>query len=95
MNKRPPKDLRILEAWSLDDFCRDLRLSKRRVHELQKRGVLPKARSYCVRSRRPLFYLEDMYAALEVRQRNVGINGEIVSFNTPRAKHRAGETGRA
>ena len=45
----------VSEAWSLEDFCRALDLSKRRVHELQRRGVLPKASSYCVRSRRPRF----------------------------------------
>lgn len=76
----------VSEAWSLEDFCRALDLSKRRVHELQRRGVLPMATSYCVRSRRPLFFLSEMYDAMEVKRRNVGINGEIVSFNKPRRK---------
>jgi hypothetical protein len=84
MSNRSPHPLYVREALSLEGFCRALDLSKRRVHELQQRGVLPKASLYCIRSRRPLFFIPELYDALEVKRRNIGINGEVVSFNKPR-----------
>ena len=69
-------------------------LSRQRFMQLVKAGVFP-APLYDVASKRP-FYSEELQAqCLEVRKRNVGINGKVVMFysrrpstmtTTPKAK---------
>ena len=54
-------------------------LSRQRFMQLVRAGVFP-APLYDVASKRP-FYSEEMQAqCLEVRRRNVGINGKVVMF---------------
>ena len=54
-------------------------LSRQRFMQLVKAGVFP-APLYDVATRRP-FYSEELQAmCLEVRKRNVGINGKVVMF---------------
>lgn len=54
-------------------------LSRQRFMQLVKVGVFP-APNYDVATRRP-FYSEDLQAqCVEVRKRNVGINGKVVMF---------------
>ena len=72
----------------------EVSLSRQRFMQLVKAGVFP-APLYDVTTRRP-FYTEELQAqCLEVRKRNVGINGKVVMFyarrpctmtTTPKAK---------
>lgn len=64
---------------SKSDVARLVGLSRQRFHQLVKRGVFPEP-LYDVQTRRP-FYTEEMAAQCEeVRQRNTGINGQVVLF---------------
>jgi hypothetical protein len=66
-------------AVSIKDCASLCGLSRQRFMQLVKAGVFP-APLYDVASKRP-FYSEEMQAqCLEVRRRNVGINGRVVMF---------------
>lgn len=66
-------------AVSIKDCAALCGLSRQRFMQLVKAGVFP-APLYDVATRRP-FYSEEMQAqCLEVRRRNVGINGKVVMF---------------
>jgi hypothetical protein len=59
-------------------------LSRQRFMQLVKAGVFPTP-LYDVTTKRP-FYTEDMQAqCLEVRKRNVGVNGKVVMFYARRS----------
>ncbi len=66
-------------AISIKEQAALVGLSRQRFMQLVKAGVFP-APLYNVTSKRP-FYSEEMQAqCLEVRRRNVGINGRVVMF---------------
>jgi hypothetical protein len=66
-------------AISIKDQALLVGLSRQRFMQLVKAGVFP-APLYDVATRRP-FYSEELQAqCLEVRRRNVGINGKVVMF---------------
>lgn len=81
-------------AISIKDQALLVGLSRQRFMQLVKAGVFPSP-LYDVASKRP-FYSEELQAqCLEVRKRNVGINGKVVMFyarrpstmtTTPKAK---------
>jgi hypothetical protein len=81
-------------AISIKEMAAQCALSRQRFMQLVKAGVFP-APLYDVASKRP-FYTEELQAqCLEVRKRNVGINGKVVMFyarrpgmmpTTPKAK---------
>ena len=81
-------------AMSIKGQAAAVSLSRQRFMQLVKAGVFP-APLYDVASKRP-FYSEELQAqCLEVRKRNVGINGKVVMFysrrpcttpTTPKAK---------
>jgi hypothetical protein len=66
-------------AISIKEQATLVGLSRQRFMQLVRAGVFP-APLYDVASKRP-FYSEEMQAqCLEVRRRNVGINGKVVMF---------------
>ncbi len=62
-----------------------LSLSTRRFYELQNAGVFPRPSAYLLTSRRPIYFEEDIRTCLDVRRRNVGINGQVILFYAARS----------
>lgn len=81
----PDADASVAEAASISDMCAMIGVSKTRFYALQRAGVLPQPSAYVRSSRRPVFFIDAIYNALEVRRTNVGLNGHVVSFNKPRS----------
>lgn len=75
----------VPDAASVGELCSMLSLSKRRFYELQKAGVFPFPTAYLLRSRRPIYFADAIRACLEVRRRNVGLNGQVVLFYAARS----------
>ena len=66
-------------AISIKEMAAQCALSRQRFMQLVKAGVFP-APLYEVASKRP-FYPEELQAqCLEVRKRNMGVNGKVVMF---------------
>jgi len=70
-------------AICIRDMAAQCGLSRQRFMQLVKTGVFP-APLYDVESKRP-FYSEELQAqCLEVRKKNIGINGKVVMFYSRR-----------
>lgn len=75
-----PDESSILKvAVSVSDMARMLGLSRSRFHQLLKEGVFP-APSRCQSSPRPFYDGLTQEVCLDVRRRNVGINGKTIMF---------------
>ena len=82
MNSNNPAPM--MAAISIKSQAALVGLSRQRFMQLVKAGVFP-APLYDVASKRP-FYSEELQAqCLEVRKRNVGINGKVVMFYSRRS----------
>ncbi len=66
-------------ASSVSDVARMVGLSRARFYQLVKDGVFPSP-VYSIHSRRPYYTDEQQRVCLEVRRRNLGINGRAVLF---------------
>lgn len=80
----PDNDATVGEAASVTDMCEMIGISRSRFYALVRSGVLPQPSAYVRSSRRPVFFIDAIYHAMEVRRSNVGMNGKVVSFNAPR-----------
>ena len=80
----PGGERAIAEMASVGEMCRMLGLSKSRYYALQRSGVLPQASAYVLTSRRPVFFIGDIFDALDVLNTNIGTNGQVVSLNIRR-----------
>ena len=70
-------------AISVSDMARRVGLSRQRFTQLVSEGVFP-APVYDVLTRRPFYTSELQERCLEVKRRNVGVNGRVVLFYTKR-----------
>jgi hypothetical protein len=66
-------------AVSVAEMARMVGLSRARFYQLQKAGVFPLP-VYSVSTRRPIYVEEAQKVCLEVRRRNLGINGVPILF---------------
>jgi hypothetical protein len=73
---------------SVTEMARMLGLSRSRLYQLVKEGVLPKS-AYDERSGRPVYTEEQQKICLEVRRRNLGVNGQPVLFYSRRIANAA------
>src|SRR4051812_5990340 len=68
---------------SVSDMARRVGLSRQRFTQLVSEGVFPSP-VYDVQTRRPFYTAELQERCLEVKRRNVGVNGRVVLFYTKR-----------
>jgi hypothetical protein len=66
-------------------MCQMLNLSRSRFYQLVEQNILLHP-VYLLSSKRPIYTPEMVQRNLEVRRQNVGINGKIIMFYTPRDK---------
>jgi len=70
-------------AISVSQMARDIGLSRARFYQLLGEGVFPKP-CYDPSTKRPYYNEEGQSQCLEVKRRNVGINGKVVIFYASR-----------
>lgn len=70
-------------AVSVSEMARMVGLSRARFYQLLGEGVFPQPQ-YDLSNRRPFYGEEAQRECLEVRRRNVGINGKVVIFYSSR-----------
>jgi hypothetical protein len=75
--------IETLAAISVSDMARRVGLSRQRFTQLVSEGVFP-APVYDVQTQRPFYTSELQERCLEVKRRNVGVNGRVVLFYTKR-----------
>ena len=68
---------------SVSEMAKMLNLSRARLYQLLEIGILPKP-LYCERTKRPYFTIELQQQCLEVRETNIGANGQYILFYSPR-----------
>ena len=81
MNNKKLSDLKPIV--SVSEMAKMLNLSRARLYQLLELGILPKP-LYCERTKRPYFTAELQSKCLEVRETNVGANGQYILFYSPR-----------
>ena len=70
-------------AISVSQMARDIGLSRARFYQLLGEGVFPKP-CYDPSTKRPYYNEEGQSQCLEVKHRNVGVNGKVVIFYASR-----------
>ena len=68
---------------SVSEMARMLGMSRSRLYQLVKQGILP-CSAYDIHTRRPVYTEEQQRVCLEVRRRNMGINGTPILFYSRR-----------
>ena len=81
MNKRTITNLK--EVCSVIEMIRTLDLSPTRFYQLIDRGIFPPP-IYDLRTKRPFYNFELQQSCLEVRESNIGFNGQYILFYSPR-----------
>ena len=83
MINRTPQGSAPKAAVSVSEMARVIGLSYNHFRALCKRGVFPMP-AYGLGNHRPFFDLESQQACLQIRQTNIGFNGQFVLFYGPR-----------
>ena len=73
----------LKSVCSVTELAKMLSLSRARVYQLQKIGILPKP-IYCSRTKRPYYSLELQKKCLDIRRTGIGCNGQPIIFNASR-----------
>lgn len=73
---------------SISEMSKMLNLSRSRFYQLLDAGILPQP-IYCVRTKRPLYTRELQQKCLDVKETNIGANGQYILFYLPRKKETA------
>lgn len=71
-------------AVSVSQMSRDVGLSRARFYQLLGEGVFPQP-SYDPDTKRPYYDEEGQQKCLDVKRRNVGVNGKVVIFYASRS----------
>ncbi len=74
-------------VYTVSQVAEKLALSRARFYQLLDLGVFPPP-AYCCRSRRPLYTADLLAQCNAVRRTGVGINGQLLRFNTKRKRKR-------
>ncbi len=72
-------DVPLRAAVTVSDMARMVGLSRARFYQLQKAGVFPPP-TLNPSTKRPFYDQEAQKLCLEVRRKNVGVNGQVVLF---------------
>jgi hypothetical protein len=91
MTSRFPEHSSPKAAISVAEMARLVGLSYNHFRYLCKKGVFPMPQ-YSVNNKRPFFDIEAQQSCLQVRQSNIGHNGEYVLFYGPRRQAVVSET---
>ena len=70
-------------ACSVIEMIRTLELSPTRFYQLIERGIFPSP-IYDLRTKRPFYNVELQQVCLEVKESNIGFNGQYCLFYSPR-----------
>ena len=71
--------------YTVSRAAKRLRLSRARFYQLLDLGVFPPP-VYCCRSRKPLYTADSLAQCCTVRRTGIGINGQLLRFNTKRKR---------
>ena len=83
MNNKIKANSSLKPVCSVIDMARQLGLSRARFYQLLEQGIFPQA-VYCLRTHRPLYLLEQQQICLNIKETNIGYNGQYVLFYSPR-----------
>ena len=75
--------LNLKPACSVIEMIRTLEISRARFYQLMEQGIFPKP-VYDLRSKRPFYSIELQELCLNIRESNIGFNGQYVLFYSPR-----------
>jgi hypothetical protein len=81
MNKRTISNLK--PACSVIEIIRTLELSPTRFYQLLDQGIFPRP-IYDIRTKRPFYSIELQELCLNIRESNIGYNGQYILFYSPR-----------
>jgi hypothetical protein len=73
----------LKQACSVIEMIRTLEISRARFYQLIERGIFPSP-IYDLRTKRPFYNVELQQVCLEVKESNIGFNGQYVLFYSPR-----------
>jgi hypothetical protein len=73
----------IPEAVGMSQMAKLLHLSRSRLYQLIEHGVLLNP-VYLITNKRPIYTREMAMRNLEVKKNNVGVNGQVIMFYSPR-----------
>ncbi len=76
---------KLKPAVSVTAMAKMLDLSRSRMYQLLDLGILPQP-LYCIRTKRPFYTRELQQKCLEVKDSNIGINGQYILFYEKREK---------
>lgn len=75
----------LKQIVSLAEMAEMLSISRSRFYQLLDANILPQP-IFCLRTKRPLYTQELQQKCLEVKESNVGINGQYILFYSARKK---------
>jgi hypothetical protein len=75
--------LNLKPACSVIEMIRTLEISRARFYQLMEQGIFPKP-VYDLRSKRPFYSIELQELCLNIRESNIGFNGQYCLFYSPR-----------
>ena len=84
MNRRTYSNLK--EVCSVIEMIKMLGLSRARFYQLIEQAVFPSP-LYCTRTKRPFYTIELQELCINIRESNIGFNGQYVLFYSPRKKN--------
>ena len=73
----------IPEVVGMSQMAKLLQLSRSRLYQLIEHGLLLNP-VYLIRNKRPIYTRQMAMRNLEVKKNNVGVNGQIIMFYSPR-----------
>ena len=73
----------IPEVVGMSQMAKLLHLSRSRLYQLIEHGVLLNP-AYLITNKRPIYTREMAVRNLEVKKNNVGVNGQVIMFYSPR-----------
>jgi hypothetical protein len=76
---------------SVADMIKVLGMSRAQFYNLMSQGVFPPP-IYCLRTHRPMYNMELQIRCLEIKESNIGFNGQYVLFYSPRKEKVETET---
>jgi hypothetical protein len=83
MPARQPTEANLPAVISVSAMAQKCGLSRSRFYDLVKAGIFPSP-VYCVRTRRPMFLIEQQLDCLRVKATNIGANGQYILFYSAR-----------
>ena len=83
MSRKMMSNLNLKPVCSVIDMIKMLGLSRARFYQLVDKQIFPPP-IYCTRTKRPFYSIELQELCLNIRESNVGFNGQYILFYSPR-----------